>query len=141
VSEKCTAPQAEWCRRAWRDSAWGHEVCRRGVCIGACFFHGVSVRLNHVVVVMPEAQRRFVPRMLIAQDAQRRRGQDKMARRPGGQGQPACGQDAQKVAVAEDQDVAFHSVIPENSNLLKSLTFSSVPLILEPRIAALDDAL
>jgi len=46
--------------------------------------------------------------MLIAQDAQRRRGQDKMARVPGGQAQPARGQDAEEVAVAEDHHVALH---------------------------------
>jgi hypothetical protein len=68
------------------------------------FFHRFSGLLKHVTIIIPEAQRRFVPRMLVAQDAQRRRGQDKIPRGPGGQAQPAGGEYAQHVAVTEDHD-------------------------------------
>ena len=65
--------------------------------------------LNDVVRVIPEAQHRCVSRiMLIAQNAQRRCGQDQIPRSPGGQAQPAGGEDAQHVAVTEDHDGALH---------------------------------
>jgi hypothetical protein len=85
----------------------GHEV-EPWEAVEWSFLNEFHVLLHHVAIVIPEVQRRLVPRMLIAQDAQRRRGQDKMACGPGEQAQPAGGQDAQKMAVAEDQHVTLH---------------------------------
>jgi hypothetical protein len=59
-----------------------------------------------MAIVIPEANRWFGQGVFVAQDAQRRRREDEMACIPGGQVQPTRCQHAEKMAVAEDQDMA-----------------------------------
>src|SRR3989442_13372712 len=69
------------------------------------FLNGFSVLLNHVPIVVPQADRRFRQVVLIAQDAQRRRGEHEEAGLVGRLAQPARRQDPQKVAVTKQEDV------------------------------------
>src|SRR2546422_1884086 len=69
------------------------------------FLNGFSVPLSHVPIVVPQADRRFRQVVLVAQDAQRRRGEHEEAGLVSRQAQPARRQDPQKVAVTEQEDV------------------------------------
>ena len=70
------------------------------------FLRWVHGRLYHVPIVVPQADRRLFQGMFVAEDAQRRRGEHEEAGLSGGQAQPARRQDAQKVAVTEQEDMA-----------------------------------
>src|SRR6266581_767460 len=69
------------------------------------FLNGFSVLLNHVPIVVPQADRRFRQVVFVAQDAQRRGGEHEEAGLVSRQAQPARRQDPQKVAVTEQEDV------------------------------------
>src|SRR5690242_18004561 len=69
------------------------------------FLNGFSVLLNHVPIVVPQADRRFRQVVLVAQNAQRRRGEHEEPGLFGRQAQPSRRQDPQKVAVTEQKDV------------------------------------
>src|SRR5262247_4910445 len=69
------------------------------------FLNGFSVLLNHVPIVVPQADRRFRQVVLIAQNAQRRRGEHEEAGLVGRQAQPARRQNPQKVTVTAQEDV------------------------------------
>src|SRR4051812_3636574 len=57
----------------------------------------------HVTVVVPEPDGRVVQGVLVAQDAEGRRAQQQVACVLGGEADPAGGQDAKEVAVAEQE--------------------------------------
>src|SRR5271157_3424364 len=61
---------------------------------------------NGVPVVIPEQDGRVIQPMLVAQDGEGRGAKHEVAPLPRRQAQPARSQDAEEVAVAEDQDVA-----------------------------------
>ncbi len=59
-----------------------------------------------MAVVVPEEDGRFVQGVLVAEDAERRGAEPEVARVARRQAQPARGQDAEEVAMAEEEDTA-----------------------------------
>src|SRR2546429_9024963 len=72
------------------------------------FLNGFSVLLNHVPIVVPQADRRVPQVVFVAQDAQRRRGEHEEAGLVGRQAQPARRPDPQKVAGTKQEGGPVH---------------------------------